>query len=167
MARELVTQQGIGESADAVWRDMQAQQRKPPADETGCTSGVRHRCWVLAATARTLGSTAPTRSGANAPKFGVRPPPAPQPPPGRSHPGRTRTVFAVLKTTPPALRLTLEDEIRGLSSHSSQKSGNEAGSRECRAGQRERSRLTGDSRKPRKRNRSNIPVDGPYFMWRS
>ena len=27
MARELVRQQGIGESADAVWRDMQVQQR--------------------------------------------------------------------------------------------------------------------------------------------
>src|ERR1700681_3542151 len=41
-------------------------------------------------------------------------------------------------------------------SHSLRISRNEGGSRECREGRRDRSRLTGSSRRPRKRNRSSI-----------
>jgi hypothetical protein len=73
MARELVTQQGIGESADAVWRDMQVQQR----------SILPTKLVVPAASGTDVGSSPPPpkpsvalpmRSSADAPKFGVRPP---------------------------------------------------------------------------------------------
>jgi hypothetical protein len=75
MARELVTQQGIGESADAVWRDMQVQQG----------SILPTKLVVPAASGTDVGSSPPPPepaalpmpSRADAPRFGVRPPTAP------------------------------------------------------------------------------------------
>jgi superfamily II DNA or RNA helicase len=75
MARELVTQQGIGESADAVWRDMQVQQG----------SILPTKLVVPAASGTDVGSSPlppepaalPMPSRADAPRFGVRPPTAP------------------------------------------------------------------------------------------
>jgi hypothetical protein len=72
MARELVTQQGIGESAEAVWRDMQVQQSILPTNQV-----------VAGASGLEVGTSSPPpepaavmpmRSSASA-EFGVRPQP--------------------------------------------------------------------------------------------
>jgi hypothetical protein len=51
MARELVTKQGIGESADAVWRHLQTEQEPVPAAGAGGARSSRKRYRPLAATA--------------------------------------------------------------------------------------------------------------------
>jgi hypothetical protein len=75
-ARELVTQQRIGESAETVWRELRAQQGSlapgglvAPA-ETGAGAGP-------APPPPDPAAILPPPNGAGAPKFGVRPPPVP------------------------------------------------------------------------------------------
>jgi hypothetical protein len=74
MARELVTKQGIGESADAVWRHLQTEQSRflPPALAVPDHPG-----------SDTVLSRLPPPSALNIPsvacavEFGVQPPPSP------------------------------------------------------------------------------------------
>ena len=74
MARELVTKQGIGESADAVWRQLQTEQSRflPPAlvvpDHPGNDT-------ILSRLPPSSSLTIP--SVASAVEFGVQPPPGP------------------------------------------------------------------------------------------
>ena len=74
MARELVTKQGIGESADAVWRQLQTEQSRflPPAlvvpDHPGSDT-------VLSRLPPPSALTIP--SVASAVEFGMQPPPSP------------------------------------------------------------------------------------------
>jgi len=75
MARELVTQQRIGESAETLWRELRAQQGSLAAPdlvapaETGAGAGP--------APPPEPPAILPPRSRVGAPKFGVRPPTVP------------------------------------------------------------------------------------------